>query len=83
VSFLWSGAQEEKHGTRGSGHRRGRQRASAYEDHPSRRRGNGSPSIKTLTQPDRLVKLEVELLHGDIYAIRGDFDLVVSSPLRR
>jgi|SRR5688500_1510493 len=83
VSFLRRGAQEEKHGTWGSSHRRGRRRASAYADHPSRLRGNGNPSIKTLARPDRLVKPDVALLPGDTCAIRGDFDLVVSSPLRR
>jgi hypothetical protein len=83
VSLLRRGAREAKYGTRGSSHQWGRQRASAYEDHPSRRRGNGNPSIQTLAQPDCLVKPGVELLRGDIYALRGDVDPVVSSPLRR
>ena len=30
--------------------------------------------------PQRQIKLGVEVLHGDVYAIRGDFDLVVAGP---
>jgi hypothetical protein len=30
--------------------------------------------------PERQVKVAVELLHGDVYALRGDFELVVSGP---
>jgi hypothetical protein len=32
---------------------------------------------------DRLVHLEVEVTHGEVYAIRGDFELMVSVPPTR
>ena len=42
---------------------------------------NGRTAAELVTNHERQIKVDVELLHGDIYAIRGDFDLIVSGPL--